>query len=215
MTQFFLIWHTQDTTKTNPAKVWRRLDCRAGARSGLTRYRCRRAQRKSQSAVSIPVTSLSPAEIFAEALAGCGLTGATSLRRRSAIVRCEAVGTALRWQPLGIPYLRKHRTGTGITHAGLIGKVARQVVIVDDIQTPEARCCRLARSSWKPELRHQHHGYAWAVHRGPMEEAVATWGEADSLQRHRAVPADVDASSIVMLSVVPLIESKLRALAET
>lgn len=50
---------------------------------------------RARALFSIPVTSLSPAEIFAEALIGCGLTGATIVAPdEGAIARCQAVRAA-------------------------------------------------------------------------------------------------------------------------
>ncbi len=82
----------------------------------------------------IPVLSLSPAGVFAEALNGCGLNGATIVAPdEGAIGRCEAVQRAAGWAPCKIPYFEKRRTATGVTHAGPIGEVGRKAVIVDDI----------------------------------------------------------------------------------
>jgi len=82
----------------------------------------------------IPVLSLSPAAVFAEALNRDGLTEATIVAPdEGAISRCEAVQKAAGMAPGKIPYFEKQRTATGITHAGPIGEVGRQAVIVDDI----------------------------------------------------------------------------------
>ena len=82
----------------------------------------------------IPVISFSPAEVFAEALNRFGLMQATIVAPdEGAIGRCEAVKKAAGMVPGQIPYFEKRRTATGITHAGPVGNVAHQVVIVDDI----------------------------------------------------------------------------------
>lgn len=82
----------------------------------------------------IPMRSLSPATVFAEALNRHGLTEATIVAPdEGAIGRCEAVQKAAGIASGKIPYFEKQRTATGITHAGPIGQVGREAVIVDDI----------------------------------------------------------------------------------
>ncbi len=82
----------------------------------------------------IPVLSLSPSEIFAEALKRYGLTEATIVAPdEGAIGRCEALQKAAGTACGKIPYFEKQRTSTGITQVGPIGDVRRQAVIVDDI----------------------------------------------------------------------------------
>ncbi len=82
----------------------------------------------------IPVVSLSPAEIFADAIKRFGLMGATVVAPdEGAIGRCEALKRALRIPCGEIPYFEKHRTATGITHVARVGAVGRRVVIIDDI----------------------------------------------------------------------------------
>jgi len=82
----------------------------------------------------IPVLSLSPTEVFAEALKRHGLADATIVAPdEGAIGRCEALQKAAGMACGKIPYFKKQRTATGITHAGPIGQVGRQAVIVDDI----------------------------------------------------------------------------------
>ena len=102
----------------------------------------------------IPMRSLSPATVFAEALNRHGLTEATIVAPdEGAIGRCEAVQKAAGIASGKIPYFEKQRTATGITHAGPIGQVGREAVIVDDIWTPVALCCLPAKSSSKPEWK--------------------------------------------------------------
>jgi ribose-phosphate pyrophosphokinase len=81
----------------------------------------------------IPVTSLSSAHVFANALKQYQLTGATIVAPdEGAIGRCDAVRSAL-GIPGNTPYFEKHRTEAGITHSGPIGEVGRTAVIIDDI----------------------------------------------------------------------------------
>ncbi len=89
---------------------------------------------KARQLFPIPVLSLSSAEVFAEALNRCGLSGATIVAPdEGAIGRCETARNAAGMAPGKIPYFEKRRTATGITHAGPIGQVGPQAVIVDDI----------------------------------------------------------------------------------
>jgi ribose-phosphate pyrophosphokinase len=82
----------------------------------------------------IPVVSLSPAAVFAEALKRYGLPGSTIVAPdEGAIGRCEAVQTAAGIPSGRVPYFKKQRTAAGVTHVGPIGEVGRQAVIVDDI----------------------------------------------------------------------------------
>ena len=82
----------------------------------------------------IPVLSLSPAAVFAEALMRYGLRGSTIVAPdQGAIGRCQAVQSAAGLAPGKIPYFKKQRAATGVMHVGPIGEVGRQTVIVDDI----------------------------------------------------------------------------------
>jgi len=162
----------------------------------------------------IPVTSLSPASIFAEALAGCRLTGATIVAPdEGAIARCQAVRAASGLAAAEIPYFQKHRTATGITHAGLIGKVTRQVVIVDDILdtggTLLSACEKLREAGVNDISIMVTHG----LFTGDRWKRLWQLGVKRILCTDTIpLPPDVEASSIVKLSVVPLIERELGAL---
>jgi len=80
-----------------------------------------------------PVHSLSPAEIFAEALTTLELRGATIVAPdNGAIGRCQAVRVAAGMTVCEIPQLRSVGPRRESFHAGFIGKVEGQVVIVDD-----------------------------------------------------------------------------------
>lgn len=82
----------------------------------------------------IAVRSLSPAEVFADAISRYGLDDATIVAPDGgAIGRCQAVQRAAGVGQPTIPYFEKQRTTTGITHAGPIGEVRRRALIVDDI----------------------------------------------------------------------------------
>ena len=166
---------------------------------------------------SIPVTSLSPAEIFAQALVGCGLTGATIVAPdEGAIARCQAVRAAAGLAAAEIPHFQKHRTATGVTHGGLTGEAARQVVIVDDILdtggTLLSACDKLREAGVDDISIMVTHGlFTGDRWKGLWQLGVKRIFCTDTVP----LPPDVNASSIVPLSVVPLIARELRALAET
>jgi len=81
----------------------------------------------------IPVRSLSPAEIFADALTSLQLTDATIVAPdEGALERCEAVRTAAGIRrPLA--HFTKKRTQEGVIHSTLHGTASSHVVLVDDI----------------------------------------------------------------------------------
>lgn len=82
----------------------------------------------------IPLVSLSPARLFAEALKQYGLMQATIIAPdQGAIGRCEAIKTLAGVSTDAVPYFEKQRTETGIVHSRFIGEVGTQAVLVDDI----------------------------------------------------------------------------------
>jgi ribose-phosphate pyrophosphokinase len=99
----------------------------------------------------LPLASLSPAAIFAECLAKSGLTEASFVAPdEGAVARCEAVRSALTKSAGEVAYFQKQRTASGITHHGLIGRVQRRAIIVDDVldtgETLVSACQRLAEA---------------------------------------------------------------------
>lgn len=82
----------------------------------------------------LPLTSLSPALLFAEALQAGDLADATLVAPdNGAIPRCEAVSVALGLPAVEVPSFNKRRTAGSIEHSGLIGTVGRRAVLIDDI----------------------------------------------------------------------------------
>lgn len=165
----------------------------------------------------IPVLSLSPAQLFAGALNRYGLAGATIVAPdEGAIRRCQAVQMAAGMGGAGkIPYFEKRRTETGITHAGPIGDVGRQAVIIDDILdtggTLVSACEKLAQAGVEEISVMVTHGLftgerwkrLWQL---GVKRILCT----DSIP----LPPGADESRIVRLSVSPLLERELCALAK-
>ena len=81
----------------------------------------------------IPLLSLSPVRIFAEALTNLALPDVTIVAPdEGAIGRCQAVASAVGVKR-ELAYLTKQRTERGVTHRELHGRVGKQVVIIDDM----------------------------------------------------------------------------------
>jgi len=166
--------------------------------------------------LSIPVLSLSPAEVFADALNRCGLRGATIVAPdEGAIGRCEAVQRAAGMASGKIPYFAKQRTATGITHAGPIGEVGRQAVIVDDILdtggTLLSACEKLVEAGVEEITIMVTHGLftgeRWKqLRRLSVKRVFCT----DSVP----LPTGVCGSDIVRLSIAPLLAKELRSAAK-
>jgi ribose-phosphate pyrophosphokinase len=168
----------------------------------------------------MPVQSLSPAEIFAEALTTLELRGATIVAPdNGAIGRCQAVRAAAGMALCQIPHFEKRRTAMGIIHggfigAGLVGKVERQVVLVDDILDTGGTllsACEKLREAGVDDI-------SILVTHGLF--TGDRWKKLSALGVKRIVctdsvplPEGVDARGIVRLSVVPLLERALRVLA--
>lgn len=106
--------------------------------------------RRAEQCLAMPVQSLSPAPLFAAALAGWGLHELTVVAPdEGALDRCRAV---IREAGIGAPlaYLRKRRDSAGVTHSELVGPVSQRVAIVDDILdtagTLVSACTRLLQA---------------------------------------------------------------------
>ena len=172
---------------------------------------------ESKRLFSVPIVSLSPAGVFAEAISRCDLTAATIVAPdEGAIGRCEAVRAAAGMSPSKIPYFKKHRTETGITHAGPIGDVGREAVIIDDIldtgSTLVSACENLSLAGVDEISVMVTHGlFTGARWKDLYRLGVRRIFCTDSVP----LPAGVDRRSIVRLSITPLLAQELLALDET
>jgi ribose-phosphate pyrophosphokinase len=166
---------------------------------------------------SVPVVSLSPAGVFAEAMSRCDLTTATIVAPdEGAIGRCEAVRAAAGMRPSKIPYFEKHRTETGITQTGPIGDVGRQAVLIDDILdtggTLVSACEKLSLAGVDEIHVMVTHGLFTGVrwkdlYRFGVRRIFCT----DSVP----LRAGVDRQSIVRLSITSILAQELLTLDET
>jgi ribose-phosphate pyrophosphokinase len=106
--------------------------------------------RRASESLGLPLRSLSPAPLFAEALARDGLDRLSVVAPdEGALERCEAVVSAAGIStPLAC--LRKRRDRTGVRHSELVGEVMPRVAIVDDIldtgATLLSACAELRRA---------------------------------------------------------------------
>ncbi len=163
---------------------------------------------------AIPVASLSPAPLFAEALAQFGLKHAAIVAPdQGAIARCEDLKKAAAMPQGAVPYFEKRRTAAGILHGSLFGNVGREVVLVDDILdtggTLISACKRLREARVDEITVMVTHalftGERWKnLWRLGVKRIFCT----DSLPRH----ADSKEGRIVRLSAVPLLEQELHTL---
>jgi ribose-phosphate pyrophosphokinase len=166
---------------------------------------------KTKQLFPAPVVSLSPAGVFAEAMTQYGLTGATVVAPdEGAIGRCEAVRGAAGMRSGKIPYFEKHRTETGIIHAGPIGGVGRQAVIIDDILdtggTLISACEKLSKAGVEDiDVMVTHGLFTGARWKDLYGFGVKRIFCTDSVP----LPSAVDERNIVRLSIAPLLAKEL------
>jgi ribose-phosphate pyrophosphokinase len=164
----------------------------------------------------IPVISLSPAEIFAEALNRFGLLQATIVAPdEGAIRRCEAVKKAAGISNGRTPYFEKQRTTRGVLHGGLVGDVGDQVVIIDDILdtggTLVSACQKLSQTGVKEINIMVTHGLFTG---GRWKELWPLSVKRIFCTNSVPITPSVDGAKIEWLSVVPLLERELCATPE-
>jgi ribose-phosphate pyrophosphokinase len=159
----------------------------------------------------VPVVSLSPAGVFAEAIAQYGLAHATAVAPdEGAIGRCEAVKTAAGMAPGKVPYFEKRRTETGIVHTGLAGEAGRQAVIIDDILdtggTLVSACEKLSMAGVDEiDVMVTHGLFTGTRWKDLYRLGVKRIFRTDSVP----LPAGVDGDGIVGLSIIPLLVKEL------
>ncbi len=158
----------------------------------------------------IPVISLSPAGVFADAIQQHDLCDAIVVAPdEGAIPRCEAVRVAAGMPPAQVPYFEKHRTEKGIVHAGPIGRLGPRAVIIDDIldtgTTLVSACQRLVEVGVKETYVMVTHGlFTGEGWKRLCEVGVKGIFCTDSIPRPSAEMANVQT-----LSIVPLLASHL------
>lgn len=89
--------------------------------------------RRAADLLAMPVTSISPAELFAAELKRSDLLDATIVAPdEGAMERSRAVAKAAGIDG-PIANMRKERTATGVSHSELVGEVGHRAVVIDDI----------------------------------------------------------------------------------
>ena len=169
--------------------------------------------RRAAELLEMPVTSLSPAELFAAQLERSGLLDATIVAPdEGAIERTRAVAEAA-GVPKPIVYLRKERTATGVVHRELVGEVGPRAVVVDDILDTGGTlisCCReLRRKGVKETTTMVTHGLFTAERWRELLPLVVELYVTDSVPSL----AERAPEGVGVLSTRPLIEKALAAAA--
>lgn len=171
--------------------------------------------RRAAELLEMPVTSLSPAGLFAAQLERAALLDATIVAPdEGAIERSRAVAEAA-GIARPIAYLRKERTATGVVHRGLVGEVGRRAVVIDDIIDTGGTlvsCCReLHRRGAEETTVMVTHGLFTGERSMELLSLVAGLYVTDSVPSIAARPPD----GVRVLSVGPLIEAALAARGDT
>jgi ribose-phosphate pyrophosphokinase len=164
----------------------------------------------------IPLISLSPARLFAEALKQYGLMQATIIAPdQGAIGRCEAIKTLAGVSTDAVPYFEKQRTETGIVHSRFIGEVGTQAVLVDDIldtgATLVSACQRLLCAGVEDiQIMVTHGLFTGNEWQGLWELGVSRIFCTDSIP----LRAGIDPGRVVVLSSVPLLAEAIEGAGE-
>jgi ribose-phosphate pyrophosphokinase len=161
--------------------------------------------------LEMPVTSLSPAELFAGQVLRSGFEDATIVAPdEGAIERSREVAEAAGIDT-PVAYMSKERTATGVVHRELVGEVGRRAVVIDDILdtggTLVSCAHELARSGVEETIAIVTHGLFTGEGWKELLPLVAGLHVTDSVRATAARPPE----GVGVLSVRPLIE---RALAE-
>lgn len=159
----------------------------------------------------IPLISLYPAALFADALPQNQLMGATIVAPdQGAIARCEAIRHAAGLASEPIPWFEKQRTEAGIQHIRFVGSVGIQVVLIDDIldtgATLISACQRLLCAGVEDiEIMVTHGLFTGDEWKGLWELGVSRIFCTDT----SPLPGEAVCGRIVTLSVAPLLASAL------
>jgi ribose-phosphate pyrophosphokinase len=161
--------------------------------------------------LEMPVTSLSPADLFAARLLRSGFGDATVVAPdEGAIERSRAVAEAA-GIVTPIAFLRKERTATGVVHRELVGEVGRRAVVIDDILdtggTLVSCAHELARSGVEETIAIVTHGLFTGDGWRELLPLMAELHVTDSVPASAGRPPE----GVGVVSVRPLIEAALRA----
>jgi ribose-phosphate pyrophosphokinase len=170
--------------------------------------------RRAVELLEMPVTSLSPASLFAAELKRAGLLDVTIVAPdEGAIERSRAVAEAA-GIAMPIAYMRKERTATGVAHRELVGRVGRKAVVIDDILDTGgtlASCCHeLGQRDVEAVTVMVTHGLFTGERWKELLPNIAGIYVTDSVPSARHIPEPVR-----VLSVGALIELALVAAART
>lgn len=165
--------------------------------------------RQAAELLGMPVTSLSPAGVFAAQLKREGLLDATVVAPdEGAIERARAVADAAEI-PGPIAHLRKQRTPTGVTHRELVGGLRRRAIVIDDILdtggTLSSCCHELRRNGVEEVTVMVTHGLFTGGRWRELMPQVDRLYVTDSIPRRAGRLPD----GVAVLSVRPLIEQAL------
>jgi len=161
--------------------------------------------------LAMPVTSMSPAELFAAEIQRAGLLDATIVAPdEGAMDRSRAVAKAAGIDG-PVACLRKERTATGVTHRELAEEVGRRAVVVDDILDTGGTlvsCCReLARHGVAEVTVMVTHGLFTGEGWKELPPLVDRLYVTDSVPALAARPPD----GVQVISIGPLLERALES----
>lgn len=160
----------------------------------------------------IPLYSLSPAALFAEAIRRQGLQESTLVAPDAgALERCEAVRQAAGISA-PVAHLDKVRTPEGVRHSVVHGQVSRQAIVVDDILDTGGTlvsCCEsLQRAGAQEIIVMVTHGlFTGAAWERLWSVGVTSLYCTDTVPQ----PARPQGGPIHVLSVAPLLHPRLQA----
>jgi ribose-phosphate pyrophosphokinase len=165
---------------------------------------------RSKNLFPIPVISLSPARIFAEALKQYGFQNATIVAPdEGAIMRCKAVQQMAGMRLSDVPFLRKRRTSSGVVHSGHLADVGWKVVLVDDILdtggTLVSACEKLVQAGVEELGIMITHG----LFTGEKWKELWRFGVKQIFCTDSVPPGSCVEDKIVRLSVLPLLQEQM------